>query len=231
MARKRPVILVSFSGIDGAGKSTQIEALHKRLTDARMHVTVFSMWDDIVVAPQVRESLSRAAFGGDQGVGSPENPLERRDKNVGAWPMQFFRFLLYFADAVSLSFKVRSLKARGREDVAIFDRYIYDELANLPLEKPIPRMVAKFLLWLVPAPEVAYIIDAVPEIARARKPEYPLDFLHTNRERYLALSAMADAIVVVPSASIPECESQVQSMFSSRVLSSERSRRLAPVGR
>ena len=31
--------------------------------------------------------------------------------------------------------------------------------------------------WIVPRPDVAYLLDADPEAARARKPEYPVDFM------------------------------------------------------
>ena len=38
---------VSFSGIDGAGKSTQIANLRARLQDAGMRVALITFWDDV----------------------------------------------------------------------------------------------------------------------------------------------------------------------------------------
>src|SRR5579864_7889877 len=128
-AKKR---IVSFSGIDGAGKTTQIEALTHWLLAAGLRVQLLAFWDDVVVCARFRESLSHKAFKGDQGIGSPEKPLNRRDKNVTSLPVVAMRFFLYFTDAVSVCLKVRNMRGTDN-DVVIFDRYIYDELANLPL--------------------------------------------------------------------------------------------------
>jgi thymidylate kinase len=188
--------VISFSGIDGAGKSTQISALQAWLTKGGQRTQLLTFWDNVVVAPGFREFTSHKAFRGDQGIGSPEKPLNRRDKNVTSWPVIAMRFFLYFADAVNVCRKVRSLR-KGDADVVIFDRYIYDELANLPLNHWLTRFFIRFVLAFVPKPDVAYIVDADPEAAFARKPEYPLEFLRRNREAYLDLSRLAGNITVI----------------------------------
>ena len=71
------------------------------------------------------------------------------------------------------------------------DRYIYDELANLPLSQLADQ--ASSFEWSQRSfrkPTVAYILDADPDAARARKPEYPVDFLHLCRSAYLQLARM-----------------------------------------
>lgn len=205
--------LVSFSGIDGAGKSTQIEVLIEWLRSGGMKVDLLTFWDNVVVLSRFRENLSHRVFKGDKGIGSPERPLNRRDKNVTSGPVTALRFFLYLLDALNLRRKV--LQARhGGADVVIFDRYIYDELANLPLQSPFSRTFIRFLLWLAPAPDVAYIIDADPVEARRRKPEYPLDFIHKNREAYLQISRIAGTITVVGPGSVDEIASRVKTAFA-----------------
>jgi hypothetical protein len=51
---------------------------------------------------------------------------------------------------------------------------------------------------LAPRPHISYILDADPMKARTRKPEYPIDFLHTNRRSYLALSDLIGGMTVIP---------------------------------
>jgi hypothetical protein len=51
---------------------------------------------------------------------------------------------------------------------------------------------------LVPRLDISFILDEDPAKARARKPEYPLDFLHKNRNSYLALSNLIGGITVIP---------------------------------
>ncbi len=204
--------IVSFSGIDGAGKSTQIAALDAWLGEIGMSVHMLTFWDDIVVLSKFREFSSHVAFKGDKGVGSPEKPLQRRDKNVTSWPVTFVRFGLYFLDAIHLTWMTFNARKSGK-DVVIFDRYIYDELANLPLRGWLTRFFISFLLKFVPQPDVAYLIDADPDLAYARKPEYPLDFLHRNREAYLTMARLTGAITVIEAESVDAMAAKVRNIF------------------
>jgi thymidylate kinase len=199
------VTTVSFSGIDGSGKSTQIFALERLLQKSGLQTRVVTFWDDIAVLSRFRESVSREVFHGAQGVGSPANPIERRDKNVASWPVVAARFCLYFADAINLRLTLRKLR-KETFHCLIFDRYIYDELANLPLNGSFARMFAQSILKLVPKPDFAYLIDADPGAAFSRKPEYPIEFLHFNRQSYLTLARLDRTITVINPGSIQDTE-------------------------
>jgi thymidylate kinase len=194
--RRRPR-LVSFSGIDGAGKSTQIEALRARLQEAGVRVLLITFWDDVARLTRVRESSSHRLFKGDKGVGSPAAPINRRDKNVRSRFMTGLRFLLYLVDALSLRLVVNKA-LQSDADCVIFDRYAYDELANLNLHNPAVRTYARLIMKIVPKPDISYLLDADPLQARTRKPEYPLDFLYLCRESYLTLNALVGGMTVVP---------------------------------
>jgi thymidylate kinase len=196
-SEKRRSKLVTFSGIDGSGKSTQIEALRVLLTEMGLRVVLVTFWDDVAKLKGIREVSGHTLFKGEKGVGSPTRPINRRDKNVRSWYMTPVRFCLYFVDAISLRVVVkRALRADA--EVVIFDRYHYDELANLELRGRIARAYARFLLRLVPQPDISFLLDADPMQARARKPEYPVDFLHSNRAAYLDLGELAGMKIIAP---------------------------------
>ena len=190
-------LLISFSGIDGAGKSTQIEHLRKALTAAGCPVTQLAFWDDVVVFSRFREGITHKVFKSEKGVGAPGNPVQRRDKNVRAWYLSLLRSALYLLDAVHL----RRVVARARHSgaaVIIFDRYLYDELANLPLQQRLARAFLRLAGALAPRPDLSYVIDANPEEACARKPEYPLEFSRQCRQTYLELAKIMEMAVVPP---------------------------------
>jgi thymidylate kinase len=214
------VKIVSFSGIDGAGKSTQINALRAWLGQVGLSVQLLTFWDNVVAFPRFRECMSNAAFNGDQGIGSPDRPLHRRDKNVTSWPVSVVRFGLYFLDAINLCRATRRVKKSGT-DVVIFDRYIYDELANLPLSRWLARAFIRALLRMVPRPDIAYLIDADPVAAVARKPEYPLEFLRRNREAYLTLSRLEGGITVIEPLSIEMMETKIRNVFLQKLQAPE----------
>jgi thymidylate kinase len=201
--------IMTFSGIDGAGKSTQIESLKACLRKEGIKFASLTFWDHVAVLTRFREFMSHRAFKGDRGVGTPEKPLHRRDKNVSDWPVTAARFALYLADSLHLRLVVRRVAGTG-VDVAIFDRYINDELANLPLNSRFARGFAGLLLRLTPRPDSAFLIDADPEAARARKPEYPLDFLGRNRQSHLRISRIAGNVTIVEPFSIEAAQAKVQ---------------------
>lgn len=200
--------LVSFSGIDGAGKSTQIESLLRHFRQQGFRFTLLTFWDNVVAFRKLREFLSLRAFKGDKGVGSPEKPITRRDKNVTGWHTTAVRLFFYFLDALSLRRAVAQVR-RSETDFIVFDRYIFDELANLPLSSPWIRPYVRLILKISPRPDVAFVIDADPEAAHRRKPEYPLEFVRENRNTYLRLREFVGGIDVVGPGSIDQMREQI----------------------
>ena len=218
--RLESVKVVSFSGIDGAGKSTQIEALCRSLRARGFDCALYTFWDDVVAFSKLREHISLRAFKGDEGIGSPDRPIVRRDKNVSTWYVTIFRLFLYMLDAFSLSVAV-SRSAESDADFLIFDRYIYDELANLPMKNLAVRLYVRALLRFVPRPDVALFLDADPEAATIRKPEYPLEFVRRNRDAYQRMSRWV-GMTVVPPLSIEQTTRFIDELVSEQCLRTDK---------
>jgi thymidylate kinase len=213
MKSQKLTLLMSFSGIDGAGKGTQIDALLRYLDDRGHRFKLYTFWDDVVAFSRYREHLSLRIFKGEKGVGSPDQPIARRDKNVTSWYMVVLRLFLYIFDAFRLS-ALTSRQAAKDVEFVIFDRYIYDELANLPLQYWPVRLYVRLLLHVVPRPDLAFLLDADPENAVSRKPEYPLEFVHRNRNAYLEIANIARLTVLAP-CSIPETTEAIRNSLAS----------------
>jgi len=187
-------ILISFSGMDGSGKSTQIELLCASLVSAGLHVSRVTLWDDVVGFSKWRAGFSHKFLKSTGEIGAPGKPARRNDKNHRAWYLLLARSGLYLLDA----WNVRSAVNRARNSTAsvvVFDRYIYDQLATLPMNS-VTKAYARLVLSIAPKPDIALVLDAQPEVARERKPEYPIDFLHKYRASYISLCRLANLLLI-----------------------------------
>ena len=204
-------ILISFSGIDGAGKSTQIEKLRSYLVEAGVAVRELTFWDNVVMFPGLRSGFSRVVLQSDGSVGTPDRPANRNDKNAQSLPLLLGRAVLYIFDVMNL----RNIVAKATSQdggVVIFDRYIYDQLAAMPMDSWLARSYARLLLKLSPRPDISYVLDAVPEEARARKPEYPVDFMHRQRKSYMRLRQIA-GLQIIPAGGPEEVHAAILERF------------------
>ena len=225
-------LLITFSGLDGSGKSTQIESLRAALQGAGIETRLLTFWDDVVVGVKYREGFVHRVYKSERGIGSPGKPVNRRDKNVRRWYLTVARHFLYLLDAVHLSHVVSRQRAAARkpsapdagearkpvasagENVAentpssakviILDRYIYDELANLRLSNALSRSFVRMVHNFVPRPDIAFLLDADPAAAHARKPEYPVEFMKQCRRAYFDLAAELGTMTIIPALGIKD---------------------------
>jgi thymidylate kinase len=201
-------LLISFSGLDGSGKSTQIENLRSALHAAGLKSRLLAFWDDVAVGLTYREWFVHKVYRSERGIGEPGKPVNRRDKNIRAWYLTAIRHFLYALDSLNLCRVVSRARKTGA-DVVILDRYIYDELSNLDLKNAFSRRFVRFVHSFVPRPDIAYLLDADPAAAYARKPEYPVDFMKKCREGYFDFANLLGTMTVIPALSLTEAKAAV----------------------
>lgn len=209
--RSQPALLVSVSGIDGSGKSLQVERLRE----------VFETCDTRVRCVWARGASSRgvgtviragkgvlAAGGGDAASQATEEPArseaERYRERRRKLRNPFVRWVFSMVYAVDLKMKyvlkVRMLLAFGY--VVICDRYVYDALVDFALysgtDAARPPFALNLMRVMVPRPRVAVVLDVEPDEALRRKPdEGATDHLTEARAMYLGL-AKSHRLTVMP---------------------------------
>lgn len=198
-------LLISFSGVDGSGKSTQIDSLRSALHAAGLKTTLLAFWDNVVVGVKYREGFVHKVYKSERGIGAPGKPVNRRDKNMRGWHLTLARHFLYLLDAINLRRVVARAKRSG-VDVVILDRYIYDELSNLNLNNALSRGFVKMVHAFVPRPDVAYLLDADPVAAYLRKPEYSVEFMKKCRRAYFELAGLLKTMTIIPALALPEAK-------------------------
>ena len=88
-------LLVRFSGVDGSGKSTQIENLRSILHASGFETRLLAFWDNVVVGVKYREGFVHKVYKSEHGIGEPGKPVNRQDKNVRRWYLTIARHVLY----------------------------------------------------------------------------------------------------------------------------------------
>jgi thymidylate kinase len=94
-------------------------------------------------------------------------------------------------------------------DFVIFDRYIYDQIVQVRARHWLARTYVRLLAATAPRPDAGFILDASPDEAFSRKPEYPLAFMHEYRGAFLALTKLVPELIVIAPGSIDEVQRQI----------------------
>jgi len=203
--------IVTFSGIDGAGKTTQIDCVSAHLARQGYRVARLTFWDDVAFLSKLRAGVSLAVL---QKQPTPSQPAAlRNDKNVRTWYLMLVRAAFYLLDALRLRRVVSRLRTEDH-DFLIFDRYLYDQLAQIRSRHWLARAYIWLLVGLAPKPEFAFILDASPEEAFARKPEYPLEFMCSYRSAFLRLRAFIPQLLVIAPSSIENVQQLILQRLS-----------------
>jgi len=193
-------MLISFSGIDGSGKSTLIAELKDFLEKRGQRVIVLTVYDHLscyALLRKIRDGL-KAALGAKSKVDVQETVTAGiRNPHPGTTDKEgWFRKLMYGAVrnpaartlAYGLDIFVVAAARFYHEgifgNILITDRYLYDTLADIAYEKTKGWEGVKFLFALSPKADVSVWVDAPPEEAFRRKPEYPLEYIRWRREFY-----------------------------------------------
>jgi thymidylate kinase len=194
--------LISFSGIDGAGKTTQIEHLLSYLQKQGLRVLLLSFWDNVAVWSRMRSGVGQRVADSNSDHTTLRSFVPKNNKHIRKWYLTAARAGFYVLDVARLRRLLAGPQIKNY-DVVIFDRYIYDQVANIFSKSSVARIYGKILLKRTPAPDLAFIIDASPDEAFARKPEYPLEFVRKNRQNFLQLQDIVPQLIVI-SPALPE---------------------------
>jgi dTMP kinase len=179
--------LISFSGIDGSGKTTQVELLQDRLKQNGVEtLKMWSRWRPLLSLPllQVLRRTGQVQVHKADFLSIVEFQDPKNESIESLWC-----FATQLENLLKTTLKILLPLTLGR--TVICDRYALDLLVDgmSDLHDPPTKMRLGFkLLKLLPRPDSAFLIDIDAEEAYARKPDLPSVSHNVNRIRlYLSL--------------------------------------------
>jgi len=187
--------LISFSGIDGAGKSTQIDLLLQTLREkGRKPVYLWTRGGYTGPFNFLKICLRRL-------LGRKIIPSGRIEERARAFQKPLVRNLWLSIAILDLmivyGIYLRIYKVTGQ--VVIADRYLWDSWIDFRLNYPETNinqwLLWKILVWIAPKPDVALLllIPVEESLRRSRLKNEPFpdteEVLHRRLERYKQLTA------------------------------------------
>jgi glycosyltransferase involved in cell wall biosynthesis/thymidylate kinase len=191
--------LVVLSGVDGAGKSTQIRLLHDHLEARGLIVaTLWCRWDPLLAKPAVAllGLLARSRRPGRVSAARRQDMRRSiRARILGYRPAWLaWRALMVVDYGMRLAPAVR--RARRVNDVLLLDRYWHDVMVDFSFGGPLHEPPA-LLLRLLPRAQGIVILDVPETVALQRKAETgDMRYLSERRRLYREAAERYDAVIV-----------------------------------
>lgn len=174
-------LVITFSGVDGAGKSTVIENIKSQIEKGLRRKVIVRRH-----RPSLLPILSAWKYGKEAAEKKSASTLPRQGKNKSSLS-SLIRFAYYYFDYFFGQFYVL-FRYVWRGHVVIYDRYYFDFIndskrSNISLS---PHFTTWFYRFLV-KPDLNFFLYASPEDILQRKRELDADTIKALTEQYLSL--------------------------------------------
>jgi len=195
-------MLITFSGVDGSGKSTQVDFVTnwlqaRGLQPVNLHLTQWT-WVYLIGEKLGRKKLEN----GNTAVSTPRSI-----------PARTLRQLVSLVDL--LRFKHLWWRVKQREGILVCDRYFYDIGVNALYRQTLDSMMVNFIWKHAPQPDLAFFLDVMPEIAQQREGEHEADYYVEKRRLYLEM-IVNFPLIVLPPGQILQTQAQIEKVLNQK---------------
>ncbi len=207
-------LLICFAGIDGSGKTTHAQKLVDWMEgqgiQSQYAWNIFEPW---LLKPFMK--VGKALYLRKKDMFQDYTEYFQARSSLFRYPLAaaFFHYCFFSEYLLRALLKVRLPLMRGKN--LICDRYVYDAIVGLAADldysdKKI-RATVKNLFYLLPRPDLTFLLDLPEETAYQRKDDIPcVDYLRKRRLIYSELAEEYPMTILDGSGDLAELENLIQ---------------------
>lgn len=176
--------IITLSGVDGSGKSTQLGLLQKKLESQGKKVAYFHAVEFSLANTFSKKKLT---------TGDAPEKAQVKASFIGI----LLRKLVLPIDLLRFHLHIQKLYKQGF-DYLLSDRYFYDTLINIEYLAKKRTSVPAVVFCLLIKPDTAFYIDLPPEVitTRERAPEQGLEYLQDKAKLFKNKVAPWDLTII-----------------------------------
>jgi len=193
--------VITFSGLDGAGKTTVIDALKEKFESEGKTVKIFTMYDDLSFYAFLRlfRDGVRKLFGR-----KIELPKEAEtDPNFDPHPNSLIYKIMRSRSSKAMVLAIDTLSMylfllvkTGRSEIVLLDRTSYDYIVDV-LPKKYKNTHISIALFFSFKPSLSVFVDTPAQMSFDRKGEFTVEYLAWRSVAYTQIFNMINNQIII----------------------------------
>jgi len=189
---------ISFSGLDGSGKTTLISSTKSNLEDLGYEVEVLTMYDHAsfyAVLRNIRDYFSNRR-NMHKDIKLDENIESKRSASYFYKIVRSknFKRVIFLLDLLTLLI-IKTFYV-GNKKILLMDRYLYDFLVDL-LDDDFDKDNIKRIIKFMPQATLSVFVDVPGDVAYSRKYEYDVPYLNWRRTAYNEIFSETKSTLII----------------------------------